>query len=642
MRSAVTAAKRRVARVLKGALAAALTPLRDGGAALDEDAFGPYCDFLRGRPRRRARARDDRRGDPALDGGAEARSRSSSSTVPAARDRALRRADDGGRPSSSRRTPPSADADGGRGDRAAVLPARRRRAARALRRRRARVRADCRSTSTSSRRASGYAVPLAVLERLREHAPNLVGLKVSDTPWDAFEPYLLEGLDVFVGPEALISQGLRRGRGRRGLRRSRRRSRSASPRRARSGRGGALGPGELRAAIERFPLHAALKHIVARDGRADARGRARAAAAAHATTSERSSTRGSNRRSRRGRDRRLDRVPPRAARRDGRRPRGHGARSRPARPRRRWAACASSSRRPPRCVLAQESIRFFESLGAPLLRPGRLPLPRDDRGRTGRPRGAARAPGGARRARRARRPAVRPGPARRRCARRRRVLEDGVADPPAVARELVRRAAELGRGGARATRTRSSVDGDVLVIACGPRSAERGRCARSRAARPAALPAAPAPGRSTCRTSCRWSSRPRPAFHFRRRGDRLVLAMTDPEPRWGVRRGRRRERSSRTGSSGSRTATRPRPGATIADAWAGLYDMTPDAHPIIGRVGDGVYAACGFSGHGFMQSPGVGMAVAEELLGDAASFDLDAVPARALRRRSGVPRDLVL
>src|SRR5207247_581 len=39
-------------------------------------------------------------------------------------------------------------------------------------------------------------------------------------------------------------------------------------------------------------------------------------------------------------------------------------------------------------------------------------------------------------------------------------------------------------------------------------------------------------------------------------------------------------------------------GTRIDRAWAGLYDMTPDAHPIIGRIGDGVYAACGFSGHG--------------------------------------------
>jgi dihydrodipicolinate synthase/N-acetylneuraminate lyase len=58
---------------------------------------------------------------------------------------------------------------------------------------------------------SGYAVPLDVLARLRDEAPNFAGLKVSDTPWEQFEPYLIEGLDVFVGPEALIPQGLARG-----------------------------------------------------------------------------------------------------------------------------------------------------------------------------------------------------------------------------------------------------------------------------------------------------------------------------------------------------------------------------------------------------------------------------------------------
>ena len=53
----------------------------------------------------------------------------------------------------------------------------------------------------------GYAVPLEVIARLREEAPNLAGLKVSDTPWEKFEPYLIEGLDIFVGPEALIPEG---------------------------------------------------------------------------------------------------------------------------------------------------------------------------------------------------------------------------------------------------------------------------------------------------------------------------------------------------------------------------------------------------------------------------------------------------
>jgi dihydrodipicolinate synthase/N-acetylneuraminate lyase len=58
---------------------------------------------------------------------------------------------------------------------------------------------------------SGYAIPLAVIERLRARAPNLAGMKVSDSPWERLEPYLVEGLDVFVGAEALLERGLAAG-----------------------------------------------------------------------------------------------------------------------------------------------------------------------------------------------------------------------------------------------------------------------------------------------------------------------------------------------------------------------------------------------------------------------------------------------
>lgn len=58
---------------------------------------------------------------------------------------------------------------------------------------------------------SGYAIPVAVVERLRERSPNLRGMKVSDKPFSAVEPYLLEGLDVFVGFEPLIPEGLAAG-----------------------------------------------------------------------------------------------------------------------------------------------------------------------------------------------------------------------------------------------------------------------------------------------------------------------------------------------------------------------------------------------------------------------------------------------
>ena len=55
---------------------------------------------------------------------------------------------------------------------------------------------------------SGYAIPVPVIERLRETSPNLAGLKVSDTPWSAVEPYALDGLDLFVGSEPLVLEGL--------------------------------------------------------------------------------------------------------------------------------------------------------------------------------------------------------------------------------------------------------------------------------------------------------------------------------------------------------------------------------------------------------------------------------------------------
>ena len=58
---------------------------------------------------------------------------------------------------------------------------------------------------------SGYAIPIGVIARLRETAPNLAGLKVSDTPFDAVEPYLIPGLDVFIGSEPLVLEGMRRG-----------------------------------------------------------------------------------------------------------------------------------------------------------------------------------------------------------------------------------------------------------------------------------------------------------------------------------------------------------------------------------------------------------------------------------------------
>jgi 4-hydroxy-tetrahydrodipicolinate synthase len=60
-------------------------------------------------------------------------------------------------------------------------------------------------------RASGYAIPPVVVERLRDAVDNLAGMKVSDAPFSKVQPYMLEGLDVFIGAESLISEGLAAG-----------------------------------------------------------------------------------------------------------------------------------------------------------------------------------------------------------------------------------------------------------------------------------------------------------------------------------------------------------------------------------------------------------------------------------------------
>jgi len=66
--------------------------------------------------------------------------------------------------------------------------------------------------------------------------------------------------------------------------------------------------------------------------------------------------------------------------------------------------------------------------------------------------------------------------------------------------------------------------------------------------------------------------------------------------------------------------------AGLLSHWAGLYEVTPDAHPILGRVPtlEGFYLMAGFSGHGLMHGPVVGLLMAEEILdGRAQTVNID-------------------
>jgi sarcosine oxidase subunit beta len=69
----------------------------------------------------------------------------------------------------------------------------------------------------------------------------------------------------------------------------------------------------------------------------------------------------------------------------------------------------------------------------------------------------------------------------------------------------------------------------------------------------------------------------------------------------------------------------PLESASVEHAWVGLYEMTPDRHPIIGEAPgvSGFYLANGFSGHGFQHAPVVGKLIAELVVqGTATTVDV--------------------
>lgn len=64
---------------------------------------------------------------------------------------------------------------------------------------------------------------------------------------------------------------------------------------------------------------------------------------------------------------------------------------------------------------------------------------------------------------------------------------------------------------------------------------------------------------------------------------------------------------------------------SVADAWAGLYEMTPDHNALLGEHPSlpGFVVAAGFSGHGLMMAPATGRAIAELIAdGESKSFDI--------------------
>ncbi len=110
------------------------------------------------------------------------------------------------------------------------------------------------------------------------------------------------------------------------------------------------------------------------------------------------------------------------------------------------------------------------------------------------------------------------------------------------------------------------------------------------------------------------------SFYFHREGDGVLMGMGDPaeQPSFETRIDERFVAEELLP-----TAIRVFPAlaeAAIAHRWVGLYEMTPDRHPILGRVPglEGLLLADGFSGHGFQHAPIVGKLLAEIVVDGAA------------------------
>jgi dihydrodipicolinate synthase/N-acetylneuraminate lyase len=249
--------------VISGTLAAAATPLRDGGARLDEDAFPPLVDFLAGAGLDGLLALGTT-GEGILLEPAE-RQRAAELFVAAAGSRLDVAVHCGAQ--TTRETVALAEhaAELGVAAVAVIAPPYFQLDEDALLAHFTAAASACAPTPFyvyEFARTSGYAVPLPVVRALREKASNVAGLKVSDTPWASFEPYLIEGLDVFVGPESLITQGI--GAGAVGAVSA---LATAFPERVAAcvrepTVERAAGLAALRSDVERFPRHATLKYVL--------------------------------------------------------------------------------------------------------------------------------------------------------------------------------------------------------------------------------------------------------------------------------------------------------------------------------------------------------------------------------------------
>jgi sarcosine oxidase subunit beta len=106
-------------------------------------------------------------------------------------------------------------------------------------------------------------------------------------------------------------------------------------------------------------------------------------------------------------------------------------------------------------------------------------------------------------------------------------------------------------------------------------------------------------------------------FHYRPEGRGLLLAWNDPQETPGFKLNFDRGFIEKVLTRGvQRLPCLEEAQVNPRRAWAGLYEMTPDHHPVLGPVKQvpGLFLANGFSGHGVMHSPATGRIVTDLIL----------------------------
>lgn len=129
------------------------------------------------------------------------------------------------------------------------------------------------------------------------------------------------------------------------------------------------------------------------------------------------------------------------------------------------------------------------------------------------------------------------------------------------------------------------------------------------------------------------------SLYFHREGEGILTGMSNPDepPGFSVAVDREWELEHLEAAMERMSILED---AGIISRWAGLYEVTPDAHPILGRVPelDGFYCVNGFSGHGFMHGPVCGLLLAEEILdGTAHSLDVSSLAITRFQTGQSIP-----